>query len=98
MSEFEKIDNQLVEFQDEMARLKEAEKKEGISVHLRDLSPEKLTDEDREIYNKFINNSLSLEEFREYRSGVSKGKDSSRIDFAGYIANKFNLSSLRKSA
>jgi hypothetical protein len=97
MTSFESIDFELSEFQDEIARLKEMEKEEGVSVHLRQLDPKNLIEEDMEIYRKFIAGELGIEELLEYKKKTQKSRVSDRIDFGAYISNKFNPS-LKRSA
>ena len=78
----------LKQFHLEIAELKRKEQEESVSVHLRDLTPEKLTEQDMKIYNKLKNGTLKLVEFREYRHiscNVSKNFDS--CEFAAFIGN-----------
>ena len=73
----------------EITELKRKEMEMGTTAHLRDLNPEKLTEKDMEIYQKFKNGLLELAEFNEYRHiycNVEENYDS--CEFAAFLANK----------
>lgn len=79
----------LDKFRLEIAELKRKESEAGISVHFRDLTPENLTIEDMNLYNKFRSGTLELSEFRKYRGLVCKEKkDQDSCGLAAYIANQ----------
>jgi len=84
-------------FQQEIANLKETEKKKGTTVHLSDMDPSYLTEEDWRIRDAFKKGTLEKEDFEAYRNaiesglldGAGAGKEAitSRMHFAAYIAN-----------
>ena len=81
--------SQLEKFHLEISELKGEEERGGQSVHLRDISPQNLTEEDMLIYRKFKDSTLELSEFKEYRDNVCGGvkyKDS--CDFAAFLGNQ----------
>ena len=85
----------LKDFQREVQRLKDLEAKESGSIHLRDLDPKNLNEEDMKIYNDFyaIKDEDSLnrytKEFEAYRSKIIRDRSApqDRIDFYAFIGN-----------
>lgn len=81
----------LEQFHREITELKIKEAEGGITVHLRDLTPENLTEKDMLIYNKFKDKILDLNEFREYRHIVcNEDKNTDSCYFAAFLGNQFN--------
>lgn len=69
-------------FRREIAQLK-AEETE--TAHFREIHPEDLTEEDRDIYQAFKSDTLPLETFEQYRARIQE--EGSRANFAAYIGN-----------
>ncbi len=79
----------LEKFHVEVSELKRKEEEEGKTVHFQSLSPEKLTELDAAIYNKFKDGTLTFKEFSKYRNLVSEEKDNeSSRHFVAYLANQ----------
>lgn len=93
----------LEQFQDEIAALRDKEKEEGEerAKHLSETTifPEvdvsKLSEEDREIWEKCKADELTLGEFEEYRSGI-EDTEKSRHTFAAFVAHELTRRMLQK--
>lgn len=89
----------LEEFHEEIARLKQEEQERyeqegGGSIHLRGLDPHELTENDRAIYLKYKNDTITREEYETYRTGIAGlhlGARHSRSLFYQYIGNMLNI-------
>ncbi len=84
----------LEQFQDEIEELKAREEETGEAAHLRNaenipgVDTAELIDEDREIWQKFKDNTLTSEKFQKYRNDVASSGNNSRGDFVGFVGNK----------
>lgn len=87
--------SELQVFRDEIAALKEEVERDKLLsgkpkiAHFIELNIDELTADDMNLWRKFKDRTLELEEFRAYRNEVSKNKDRhSSHEFAAYIANQ----------
>ncbi|MDO8676140.1 MAG: hypothetical protein Q7K16_00545 [Candidatus Azambacteria bacterium] len=108
--------NKLEIFRDEIAIIKETEmdkKKdwenrghegEAYNPHFDTINPEYLGETEREVYEKYKNDNLTVEEFRALKSEAIKeyeklpagDKKSTSGDFWAYVANLVNTKDLRR--
>ena len=86
---FEKHAVELARFRAEIAALKAQERE---TLHLRDIQPEELTEEDAYVYQLFMDNTLDPNMFEIYRNSIQK--KGSRVDFAAYLTNKILVKQL----
>ena len=80
----------LREFKQEIAALKEAEKRERKTAHFEGMDTEELTEKDKAIWEQCKTGALSREEIREYMNEVFKEGNTSQKLFYGYVANEQN--------
>ena len=80
--QIEKNEAEFARFREEIARLKAEEKG---TVHLRDIQPEELMEEDAYIYQCFLDDTLDPNIFETYRNSMQE--KGSRADFAAYLGN-----------
>ena len=84
---------ELREFYGEIATLKEADERE----EFKELNPYKLIEEDREIWEKYKDDTLTPEEFLRYRNEVVAGENISRQKFVVFLGNKLTPRWLEKN-
>lgn len=68
---------------EEMAK---KERGEFFDVHFEDIDPKELSEESLEIFDKFLNKTLTRGEFYDYK--VSGGINDSQVNFKAYLGNK----------
>ena len=84
----------LIDFKKEIADLKKQEeedfREDGTrrTVHFEEINPDELNEDDRELYQKFISESLTVEELRDHQIKLSQLGNKSQKSFVAYIANK----------
>lgn len=92
-------------FVQEIATLRRVDEAGGWRVvHLKDVNPHELTYEDSLIYRSARNETVTSEEFEEYKRKIidqetgepRKGISQNRLNFLAFIANRINLFLLRK--
>ena len=81
-------------FKEEMAELKkkEEEAERGKqTVHFRDVNPDDLTDEDREMWESVKASIVKKDDFEDYRQNVDLSNNQSRQQFCAFLANKIRM-------
>lgn len=86
-------ENILNNFKRKIADLK---KDPGESFPLIDVNPEELTKEDMDMYGKYADGTVTLEEFRSYQNKFFALEGGSRKNFAAYLGNKVGGFLLKK--
>lgn len=86
------IENDLENFHEEIQVLKEEEVVDKVSIHLTDLDPYNLTQDDMVMYKRYKEAKESeMEEvkveFEEYRNEVRDSNNEDRKIFVGYLGN-----------
>lgn len=81
----------LEEFQDEIQRLKDAEEKEGKSIHLKNVDPKELTEEDFQMYAKL----KAIKELKKISEDVKYGMERDNINFAQKLNGTNNQSRIK---
>ena len=72
----------LADFKKEVAALKKKEEgdlnEKGLrkTAHFENINPEELTETDRQIYRKFLDEKLTVEELRAYQNQLQSGTES----------------------
>lgn len=87
----EKQENLLNSFRQEIGQFRQEEiEGKRTTVHLtrEGFNPEELTDRDQEIWDKIKDETITFEEFTEYRSEVVQDGNKSRLTFMAMAANK----------
>jgi hypothetical protein len=87
----------LDKFRSEVQSLKEKEqnKTEEKTGHFVGCNPDELGEGEREIYEKYVKDILTLEELIEYRKKIIKQGNKSQGIFVGYIANMLMIRGIR---
>lgn len=89
-------------FRETIAGLKRIEEEkrargESSTAHFQWVNPEELLEEDARIYQKYLDNDLTKEEFIQYRKQFDHVSiEDSRHGFAAYIGNKLAVRFLQK--
>ncbi|MEK7636214.1 MAG: hypothetical protein AAB362_00810 [Patescibacteria group bacterium] len=106
MSEFfnntENIPESLKTFRDKMWELKRAEEENLLRTghgpaHFQMVNPDELTDEDARLYEKYIGNALTKEEYKKHRNQFScASMEDSRHGFCAYVGNKLAVRFLQE--
>ena len=92
----------LQHFRDTIRGLKRVEEEtlargEHGTAHFHYVNPDKLTEEDAEIYQKYLDGQLTKEDFINYREQFALDKmGESRGDFAAYLGNLLQIDFMRK--
>lgn len=81
----------------EIQALKEAEEAElnergeRLKAHFQDVNVAELDEKDFELYKKFKNRSLTLEDIETRREEFQNSCNQSQKEFLGYLANQFQI-------
>lgn len=86
----------MAKFRAKIEAIKQAESERGETVHLTNVNVEELAWEDKIIWEKVENESITREDFQSYRPSLGSNLSRSRKEFSFFVANKLNPIWLRK--
>ena len=80
----------LNDFYNQVSIIKNQEDKKG-TAYFDVFNPKELTYEDKDLYDKFMSNNLTIGEIREYANKIRANGNTSQKNFFAYISNSYQF-------